>query len=223
MLTGTAEQQEQPPGHRFRRLRAEVRPATTSGLDAAARRSRPGRRGRPSVGRAVVRGPAQLGRAPVGSDAGLGQHLAHRPPRLEQRGEQQMLGRELGAALAGLLRGRLDEALGVGGVRQLLDRRRGAGPGGRPPSSRCRTRSASSPSRCKHRAAGPSGPSRASTMCSAPMASCSSRTASARASSSARCALGAQRVRIHARRGSFLAQSGFASSTSMMGMPSSTG
>ena len=34
---------------------------------------------------------------------------------------------------------------------------------------------------------------------------------------------GAQRVGIHAGRRSFLAQSGFASSTSMMGMPSSTG
>ena len=34
---------------------------------------------------------------------------------------------------------------------------------------------------------------------------------------------GAQRVRIHAGRRTFLAQSGFASSTSMMGMPSSTG
>jgi hypothetical protein len=34
---------------------------------------------------------------------------------------------------------------------------------------------------------------------------------------------GAQRVWIHAGRGRLLTQSGFASSTSMMGMPSSTG
>ena len=47
------------------------------------------------------------------------QHLAHRSARLQQGGEQQVLGREPAAGLARLLRRHLDEALGVGGIRQL--------------------------------------------------------------------------------------------------------
>ena len=59
-------------------------------------------------------------------------------------------------------------------------------------------------------------------MCSAPMASCSRRTATARASSRARCALALSVCGFTRGAGAFLAQSGFASSISMMGMPSST-
>ena len=149
--------------------------------------------------------------------------LPMRAARLEQRGQQQVLAGQPVPGLARLLRRHLDQALGVRGVDQLL------GAAARPAAPATGLEplpdAVDVEAQTREHGARPGrpGPSSASTMCSAPIASCSSRTASARAPSRARCALGAQRVWIHAGRGRVLAQSGFASSTSMMGMPSSTG
>ena len=131
-----------------------------------------------------------------------------RPAGLEQRGQQQVLGRR-GRVPAS--RASFDAAsmqpLGVRGVGQLLARRAPGRPPPPPASSRCAhrgrrrgpSRRSTGSRRCRRAA------SSASTMCSAPMASCSRRTASARALVQRALRAGAQRVRVHAGRGAVLA------------------
>ena len=175
----------------------------------------PARRGAGTVGRGD-RGPHTIR---VGPD--LRQHLAHRAARLQQRRQHELLGGKAGASFTGLLGRRLDEALGVRGVGELLrgPARPAAAAAGFEPLARSLHVEAQA---LEHRPAGAVGADQRQhdVLGSDRVVLQPDRLGPGAFQGALRA--GAQRMGIDAGRRSFLAQSGFASSTSMMGMPSST-
>ena len=228
------QQQEEPPGN----------PASGRTAVGHPRRRRAGRRTRRGRGstRLPARGAGLLGGFPVvavragrggrraadlrphaiGCSSRLDQHLAQRPARLEQRRQQEVF---RGEGVAGVPRfpgGQVDEALGVRGIGQLLDS------AARPAAPTRRLEPLASPTGIQaepleHRPSRALGPhkSQHDVLCAYGIVLQAHRLCTGLIQCPLRA--GAQRMRVHARRRSILGQSGFASSTSMMGMPSSTG